>query len=766
MRPRKSYSLPSSKSLRHVAIVLALGCAACASPGQFPNNVPNASRTLGGPGVRASLTADQMTLDEKLTLLQTILLARIPYDKQPKDIAIGVGYTPGVPRLGVPPLVESDASLGVANMGGFIRPKDGATALPSGLAMASTWSPELIEAGGQMIGGETRAKGFNVLLAGGANLVREPRNGRNFEYLSEDPLLTGMLAGAAVSGIQKNHIISTIKHYALNAQETGRSFLNVEIDEAAMRESDLLAFQIANEIGKPGAVMCSYNKVNGTHACENSFLLNRVLRRDWGFDGYVLSDWGGVHGIVLQEGLDQESGVREFGESWYGDALRKSLSSGETDAKLVDQSVERILNSIYRLELDKHPVSVGNPIDFDTNALVAQRIAEEGIVLLKNHGGFLPIPPDTKSILVIGAHADVGVPSGGGSSQVWPAGNAALSLEIPGDVVYHRRLYMPSSPLEELRKQFPEAEISYDDGTDHARAAAAARKAEVTVIFAEQFMAEGWDAIDLNLPGTQGDLIDTVAKASPRTAIVLETGGPVTMPWLDKVPAVLQAWYSGQNGGAAIARILSGTVNPSGRLPVTFPGTIEQLPNPTLPGSDAIVYRPGSDLYDLPKETTALNVNYPEGSDVGYRWYAKEGIEPLFAFGHGLSYSKFESGNLSIAGTTATATVRNTGKVKGAFVAQLYLTARPGDRKRRLVGFKKVELVPSESETVTMEIDRRLLADWNDGGWLLKGGTYRFALGDNALHMGSEIAVTYEGARWTDSQAAERKAERGAGYHE
>ncbi len=751
------FFLSIGPSLRGLTVGLALAfllaTAACAPNAENVRSSSVLSSVNAGQQEldrRVADTLEKMTQEEKLTLLQTILLARLPYDKQPKDIAIGVGYTPGIPRLGVPPLVESDASLGVANMGGFIRPKDGATALPSGMAMASTWNPSIIREGGQMIGAETRAKGFNVLLAGGANLVREARNGRNFEYLSEDPLLTGQLAGAAIAGIQSNHIISTMKHYVLNAQETGRSFLNVEIDEAAMRESDLLAFQIAQEIGNPGAVMCSYNKVNGTHACENEFLLEKVLREDWDYDGYVLSDWGGVHGIVIDKGLDQESGVRAFGDSWFGKRLREALDSGDIDQSLVDRSVGRILHTMYRLDLDDHPVTVGNPIDLEANASVAQEIAEQGIVLLKNDGNFLPLPADVSSIAVIGAHADKGVPSGGGSSQVWPAGNASLSLEIPGDAVYHRRLYMPSSPVEELRKQFPNARITFDEGTDLARAVQAARSADVAIVFAEQFMAEGWDAIDLNLPKNQNALIEAVAAANAKTTVVLETGGPVFVPWLDRVPAVLEAWYAGQRGGAAIARVLSGAVNPSGRLPVTFPASTEQLPNPILPGSDSVVYRPGSDLYDLPKETKALTVTYPEGSDAGYRWFAREGLSPQFPFGHGLSYTSFETDGLTINGTNATTRVRNTGKVEGATVAQLYLVGRPGDTKRRLVAYQRVQLAPGEAKRVTMKIDRRLLADWSNGGWSMAGGTYRFALGEDALQTGPEVKVRFEAAQWKD----------------
>jgi len=699
---------------------------------------------------RAQRAVAQMSEKEKLSLMQTELLARIPYDQQPKNIAIGVGYTPGVPRLGVPPLVESDASLGVANMGGFIRPKDGATALPSAMAMGSTWNPAIIEQGGKMMGSETRAKGFNVLLAGGVNLVREPRNGRNFEYFSEDPLLSGTLAGSSIRGIQSNNIVSTMKHYVLNAQETGRSFLNVNIDEASMRESDLLAFEIANEVGQPGSVMCSYNKVNGVHACENDFLLNTVLRDDWGFKGWVMSDWGGVHSVSIDKGLDQESGVRELGESYFGKPLQEAMTAGSIKPLDIDRSVTRIVRTMYKLGLADNPVTVGNPIDFAANAKVAQAIAEQGIVLIKNEGSLLPIAASARKIAVIGAHADVGVPSGGGSSQVWPAGGASLSLPIPGDVIYHRRLYMPSSPLLALREQFPHAEIVYDDGTNSKTAAAMARDADIVLVFAEQFMAEGHDSLDLMLPDNQNTLIEAIVAANSQTAVILETGGPVLMPWIDKVPAVIEAWYSGQRGGHAIARVLSGAVNPSGRLPVTFPGSVDQLPNPVLPGSDRITVKPGSDLYDMPKEQEPLNVTYPEGSDVGYRWFAKEEQNPLFAFGHGLSYSSFSRSKPAISDLTARFTIRNTGARVGANVAQLYLVSRNGKNERRLVGYQRVELEPGAQTTASITIDPRLLADWCSDRWSMPAGEYRFALGDDALHLDQAVSVNYAGREWKE----------------
>lgn len=731
-----------------LATVSLLGSALVATmaSAQAPAVVP---APAGNPDGRAAQTLAQMTQEEKLSMLQGFLTPRVAPDKKPKGLANTAGFVPGVPRLGVPMLVESDASLGVANMGGFMRSKDEATAMPSGLLMGATWNPPLIEEAGRTMGAETRAKGFNVLLAGGINLVREPRNGRNFEYFSEDPLLSGVLGGYSVRGIQSNRIVSTVKHYLLNAQETGRSFADVRMDEAAMRESDLLAFQIANEIGKPGSIMCSYNKVNGAYACENPFLLNEVLRRDWGFRGWVLSDWGAVHSVSIRQGLDQESGTSGT-DNWFGKRLRDSLAAGTVAQSDIDRSVQRILRSIYALDLPADPLAETRKIDFAPNLAVAQKVAEQGIVLLKNERGLLPIAATAKRILVVGGHADVGVPQGGGSSQVWPVGGASLSLPIPGDAVYHRRLYMPSAPLAGLRDQFPHAQVSFDDGADPAKAAAAAKNADIVVVFAEQFTAEAHDLLNLALPGNQDALISAVASANPRTAVVLETGGPVLMPWLSKVPAVIQAWYAGNRGGHAIARVLSGAVNPSGHLPITLPASLAQTPNPVLPGSDRIKLKPGSDLYDMPKEETGLTITYPEGSDVGYRWFARKGATPLFAFGHGLSYTRFTASPPRFSGMVTSFTVRNTGKRAGADVAQLYLVSRGGRAMTRLAGFQRVELAPGESRTVSITIDPRLLADWRNGAWAMPAGEYAFALGENAQRLGRRVALRLPGHTWRD----------------
>ena len=723
------------------AVLLALVAADPVGAGQ-PND----------PDARAASTIAQMTQDEKLSMLQGFVPQTWPAGKFPANLSKGAGYVPGVPRLGIPPLTESDASLGVANMGGLMRAKDEATAMPAGLAMASTWNPDLIEQVGRVMGAEARAKGFNILLAGGINLVRDPRGGRAFEYFSEDPLLTGVLGGYSVRGVQSNRIVSTVKHYVLNANETGRSFADVWMDEPAMRESDLLAFQIANEIGQPGSVMCAYNKINTIYACENAFLLNDVLRRDWGYKGWVMSDWGAVHSVSIRQGLDQESGTQPRHDIWFGQRLKDALAAGTVAWADVDRSVSRILRTIYSLGLADDPAAARKPIDFAPHLDLAQRVAEQGIVLLKNGGGVLPIAASAKHILVVGGHADKGVPAGAGSSQVWPVGGAPLQMRYD-DKIYHFRLYMPSAPLAALKEQYPQASISFDDGSDPARAAQAARSADVVVVFAEQFRYEGRDVLSLNLPDKQDALIEAVAAANPRTIVVLETGGPVAMPWIDQVPAVLQAWYPGNRGGQAIARVLSGAVNPTGRLPVTFPIAATQIPNPVLPGQNLIDAAQGKDVRTLPKEQQVLPIAFPEGSDVGYRWYARMGLKPLFAFGHGLSYTSFRTSTPKLSGTAATFTVRNTGKRAGAEIAQLYLVSRARQPKRRLVGFQRVELVPGETKQVMLNIDPRLLADWKDGGWHMPAGRYRFALGESAERLGTPVEISLPGRSWRDSGA-------------
>src|SRR5690606_203315 len=529
----------SARPLSGIAAVLLLGGALPAMSQSEPAPVL-AAQTTGSADERAASMVTLMTLDEKLTLLQGYFGTDFPSSRfeAPAEARHGsAGYVPGIPRLGIPAQWQADAGIGVATQGGAAE-KRARTALPSGLAVASSWDPAIAFAGGAMIGSEARADGFNVLLGGSVNLMREPRNGRNFEYAGEDPLLAGTMAGAAIAGIQSNRIISPVKHYAVNDQETDRNDGNALIEEGALRMSDLLAFQIAIEQGDPGSVMCAYNRVGGLYSCENPFLLNQVLRDEWDFPGYVLSDWGAAHSTAAatNAGLDQESGFGLQRADWFNaDKLKAALAAGEIAEEQIDLMAARILRSMFAHGLIDDPVVEGQPIDFAANRAVSQRAAEAGIVLLKNDGDLLPLAIGARRIAVIGGHADKGVLSGGGSSQVYPdGGNAVPGLEPPawpGPVVYY-----PSSPLGEPRKLLPDATLEYADGSDPVAAARLAAASDLAIVFGTQWASESID-VELKLDGEQDALIEAIATANPNTVVVLQTGGPVLMPWADKVPA-------------------------------------------------------------------------------------------------------------------------------------------------------------------------------------------------------------------------------------
>ncbi len=698
---------------------------------------------------RAAATEAKMTDAERTILTQGIMAVPLmgPLNL-PADAVIGAGYIAGIPRLGIPSQRETDASLGVSYVMG-IR-KDGATALPSGMAMGATWNPALIERGGAMIGGEAKAKGFNVMLAGGMNLIREPRGGRTFEYLSEDPLLTGVLSGAAVAGIQSNHIISTVKHFALNNQETARHFIDVTISDAAARESDLLAFEIAIERGQPGSVMCSYNQINHFYGCDNDYLLNTVLKKDWGYKGYVMSDWGAVPRLeTALHGLDQQSGVQLDPQVFFGKPLADAAAHYATyKTRLADMN-RRVLYAIYANGVDG--AAPRSSINFKTNGDVAEVTAKEAIVLLRNRSNALPLAASTKKIAVIGGFADSGVLAGAGSSHVQGEGGPVIALPLSGDgpfASFMNQAYHRSSPLKAMKTRAPQTNFVYRDGRYIAEAVQAAKTADVAIIFATQWLTEGLDAADLNLTGGQDALIEAVSAANPNTIVVLESGGPVVMPWLDKTAAVVEAWYPGARGGDAITSVLYGDTNPSGRLPVTFPASTAQLPHPVLPGSDTV--EPNFQGIGKPGQTLSVDYNV-EGSDVGYRWFARTGAKPLFPFGYGLSYSNFSHSGLKVssgAKMTANFTVKNTGTRAGADVPQLYLVNAAGKKTMRLVAFDKVMLAPGASKTLSVTIDPRLLANWKDGGWQIAGGDYDFALGTSAEALGVSVNANVSARRW------------------
>lgn len=703
------------------------------------------------PEERAEQVLRQLTFEEKVGLLHGPMTRFVPKAKRPEGVAVGAGYIKGVPRLGVPHLIETDASLGVSNLMDM-RKGDVATALPSGLALASSWDPDLIEQGGKMIGSEARAKGFNVMLVGGVNLVRDPRAGRNFEYLGEDPLLGGVLVGAQIRGVQSNNIIGTIKHFALNNQETGRNVASVEMDEATMRETELLAFEIGIEQGNPGSVMCAYNRVGGIYTCEHPFLLNDVLRRDWGYKGFVMSDWGAVHSTeAILAGLDQQSGEQLDGKKYFSDLLVQAVNEDRIPVSAVDNAARRVLYSIYAHGLAEHPLLPGVAIDYEANAKVAQQSAEEGIVLLKNKSNLLPLNKKIKSIAIIGGHADLGVPSGGGSSQVTPVGEfkkIGKGATSGPAATFALRGYSGTAPLDGLRELMPETQFDYLDGTDVAAAVALAKKADLAIVFAEKYATEALDHTDLNLDEGQDQLIAAVSKANRKTVVVLQTGNPIVMPWADKVPAIVSAWYSGQKGGLAIARVLLGEVNPSGHLPVTFPRSIEQLPNQVLPGSDA----PPADketraLYGIMAGTKPFDIHYAEGAEIGYRWFHQQQSKPLYPFGHGLSYTRFKYSDLKATGgkqLVVNFTIKNVGKHTGADVPQVYVV-RP-DGTQRLIGWAKPKLEPKQEQQIRVQADLRVIADFDPTlkSWVIPAGQYRVQVGESATDISLNKSVSMD----------------------
>lgn len=701
---------------------------------------------------KAAALVARMSPEEKVRLTWGIMPFSLAPNAPPLPVGVlpAAGFVTGIPRLGIPDLTETDGPLGIGYVMGLRG--DYATAMPCAIALGATFNRQLSFAYGKAIGTEARAKGFNVLLAGGANLARDPRNGRTFEYLSEDPLLTGQMVGWNIAGIQSNRVVSTIKHFALNGQETGRKFVDVQISDKAARESDLLAFQIGIEIGQPGSVMCAYNKVNGEPGCASQYLLNEVLKRDWRYPGWVMSDWGAVPGLdAARYGLDQQSGAGLDKEVYFEKTLLQAALSDPAKMARLDEMNVRILTGLIATGVLGDPVAPGGQIDFAKHNDVALQSAEEGIVLLRNQAGILPLARDAKSILVVGGYADSGVLSGGGSSQVHNKGGPAITRVLMSQgafASFTTEQYHRGAPLAAIRSRKPTGSVRFRPGRYASDAARLAAKSDLVIIFATQWMAEAVDVSDLGLPDGQDALISQIAAANPNTIVVLETGGPVNMPWLNDVAGVIEAWYPGQAGAEAIARVLFGETNPSGRLPVSFPASTADLPRTEVPGMiefDPVLFGqqpdPGAKLY------TDYNI---EGSDIGYRWHARTGRAALFPFGFGLSYSTFEATGLATDGRTASFLLRNTGSRKGSTVGQLYLVKRNGVAMRRLVGFAKVELQQGEERQVKLKIDPRLLADWNGHGWSIASGTYEFALGDDAERIGAIKSVKLSSRNWRD----------------
>jgi beta-glucosidase len=740
--------------------------------------VPRGPSPIQGPWVDKSLSADAradlliqaMTQDEKLSLVHGFRAALLPPEQGMTTRSLGgAGFIPGVARLGIPDLQMADSAVGVTK--GAVRGRY-STALPSTLAASASWDRALAYDYGALIGKELRDQGYTMSLGGGVNITRESRNGRNFEYQGEDPILAGTMVGNLMKGMQDQHMVGDIKHYAVNDQETGRNIVNAVLDERSLRESDLLAFEIGLHISHASAVMCSYNKVNSDYSCENKYLLTDVLKNTWNFKGFVLSDWGGTHSTekAAMNGLDMEMpGSANFGES-----LKQAIADGKVPQSRLDEMVHRILRSeIASGIFDDPPVStvpnVFAGLEF------ARKVEEEAIVLLKNDRNTLPLTgPAVKHVLLIGSHADVGVISGGGSAQVdAPGGNVVMPppntgvTGVSGSFTARGPVWMPSSPLKALRAQAPGIEFDYDPGTDPAAAEKKAAGADVAIVFLNQPMSEGRDG-DLALPDHQDDLVAAIARANKHVVVVLETGGPVTMSWADKVDAIVEAWFPGIQGGDAIAEVLTGAVNPSGKLTVTFPRSVDDLPHQILFGVDAMAAqaRAQAALLASPAPPAATGVlggpgggarrapippfeaNYTEGLLVGYKWYDAKKIAPLFSFGAGLSYTTYLYSAPKVVHPSqieVSFDVKNSGARAGNEVSQVYvaLPAKTNEPPKRLAGWSRTDLKPGESRTVTISIDPHYFAVFNPDhhGWQIVAGEYQVLIGGSSESLPLKLPI-------------------------
>jgi len=696
-RLRTSLALATLTALAGPPLAVSAAPAVAAASAQCPWMDPTLS-----PDQRASQLVAAMTLDQKDSMLHSAESVMGYYGT--------AGHIAAIPSLCVPDLLLNDAGAGLGDG------QKNVTAFPDGTAQAASWDTTMQQAMGAGLGWEAWHKGINVMLAPAINIARTPLNGRNFEYAGEDPFLAGATGTAVIKGIQSQNVIATLKHYAVNNQETDRMTSSSNLDERTLREIYLAGFETAVKDGKPGSVMCSYNKVNSVYACEHPGLLTDILKTEWGFDGFVMSDWFATHSTAraANAGLDME--MAPLFNGWYfGNALKTAVANGTVPVSRLNDMVTRIVRPMFSVGLFDNPVP-SEPTGSDTavntpaEATLARRVAEEGTVLLKNTDNVLPLVGKGKKIALIGHAAGTAgaeqAAGGGGSSHVPSVGTHPVVSPQQG--ITQRGVADSDT-------------VVYSNGIIRSEAVAAARNADVAIVYASDVNAEGTDRTSLSLSNGQDQLISAVAAANPNTVVVLNTGGPVLMPWLHQVKAVVEAWYPGQEGGNAAASVLFGDVNPSGKLPETFPASQSDLPTQTAaqyPGVNG-------------------QVMYSEGLLVGYRWYDAKNIAPLFPFGYGLSYTTFGYSRLSVAktasGANVTFTVTNTGTRAGAEVAQVYVAAPAvsGEPPKQLKGFQKVTLDPGKSTTVTVALDKRAFSRWDTAtnAWVKDAGTYQVLVG-------------------------------------
>ena len=689
------------------------------------------------PAARAQLLISAMSLDQKI---QQIAMKPVANTTIPGcDFSAGGRHVEGIPELAIPTLRMTNGPFG----GGDCAVAPTATGLTSALTVASSWDASVSTAWGDIIGEETRASAHNVLLTPGINLGRIANAGRNFEYFGEDPYLAGTMAVAQVNAVQSWGVQSVAKHFAANEQETGRNTMDTVVDDATMHELYLLPFEMTIQEANLASVMCSYPHLNGVFACENQQLLTDWLRHDLGFKGYVMSDRGATHSTApaIKAGLDLEFASPR----WFTpELIHAALDAGTLQVADLDQQLDRRFTMMFELGQFDDPISSLTPIDFATNGERVRQIGEQGSVLLKNDNRTLPL--DAAALHSV---ALIGTPTF--------AGHAKFNSQGPSNTIVVTSPYTvtPEQGLNNaLQKLGSTASVRYDDATDIAAAAALAAASDVAVVMVGDISREGVDRTTLDLPVTDGvdqnALVAAVVAANRRTVVVLKNGGPVLLPWLDKVPAVLEAWYPAQEDGNIVADLLLGIENPSGKLPITFPTQEREGANATVaqwPGIDPDGAGP------LP-----LTATYSEGLQMGYRWYDAHHVAPAFAFGYGLSYSTFELSTLEATPRTTDGThpikvqftITNTSTVKGAEVGQVYLglPAAANEPPKRLVGFEKVTLNPGEKKRVTVTIDpaaaNHPLGVWDAtaDAWTTVDGQYTVYVGNASNNVPLTQSIT------------------------
>jgi beta-glucosidase len=683
-----------------IAIAGAIACSAGAAKAQ-------AAQT---PDQRAAAIVAQMTLDEKITELHGI------QDSQHQR------YVPGIPRLDIPPLVITNGPAGVGP--GDARQQIPATALPAPISLAASFDRSLAYRYGAITGQETRDLAGSLLEGPDENIARIPENGRTFEGYGEDPFLDGEIGVQDIEGIQDQGIIAEVKHYAANNQENNRFAVNEVVDDRTLHELYLPHFEQAVKEAHAGTVMCAYPKVNGAFACESDPLLKDILRGQWGFDGFVQSDFGAAHSTVASAlaGMDLEmpTGI------YYADAMKQAVQSGQISESVIDTLLIRRFRTMIRFGLFDRPLTT-SPIPAQQDGAFARDAAEQGTVLLKNDAKQLPLDASKlHSIAVIGPYAGAATTGGGGSSHVV----ALYTVD----------------PVTGIKARAPQAQVSYADGKDAAAAAALAKSADVAVVMVGDDETEGSDRPSLALSGNQDALVQAVAAANPHTIIVAKSGGPVLMPWAGQVPAIVEAWYPGEEDGDAVAAVLFGDANPSGKLPISFPRANGDTPAHT------------------PQQYPGVNgtATYSEGLEVGYRWYDAQSIEPLFPFGYGLSYTSFRFSHLTVTpvllpggNVRVGVDVTNTGRRSGADVAQAYVAdpAAAGEPPRQLKGFEKVSLRPGQTKRVSFTLDERGFSVWDSAAqdWTTVDGRYRVLVGDSSRSLPLQGSVTVPFTRGTRS---------------